>query len=897
MLIIAVALLITIISSIQAIQVIGNNQSITGKATQPVTGESVTGESVSGKATTTSFGLNISVIPLVPNITIISPENITYNFSSYAIPVIDLNTSSNFEVNRWWYNLYDLRHNETVYENRTFWPNTNLTAVRWENKLVVYADNSTGYTVNASVEFFVNANKSAPQISIAPEIFACQNSSLSYFFNITDFDEDYLIVELSPRSIFYINNNSNFSYKVNHTTWAYEIFSVFLDKTRVGGVNNGSYTYRKNLLAWDGTYLDQERVYFTVIEMNTPPNVTTNPGVQTIYSRGENSTFYYELWADDVEDGNITSGNLSWNISFSGEHLFNISQYGVINYTSNNTNASVNNITICATDLGLQRPHQNISLCNQTGLNVSTCINFSLTITNDNRPPNITSHFPLNLSFITRGTLPLKFNITTYDPDGTIPDAYWYVDEELRELDSGSFLDEFNYQFPCGVSGNHTVRVVITDGLLQDSRQWDIIVTEQKCSEITGGGGGTKEYCIQKWGCGEWRTCSNLRADLERGNLSGDEYRTVKEKCLELGLDDYTCGFQNRLCIDVNRCFRNQTEKIETQVCHHVKNPSCEDDVKNCHHGGCELLIDCGGPCGPCATCSDEIQNQGEEGVDCGGPCPWACEPGKPTAPQQKSRYSLLLLILILLLYIINKTYRIIEKKVKVKKIILVPIFLITLLILSGVFLYFYSSFDVGDFVYKKNANIIGEVKNTSATLNPLIQWQDGRYSREFIFSIGKVENLRLEDIQETLELNNQKGFSLYSWSSGGTALNEETPIKKLQDLKDYTVQIKEEDCIPSFICEEWSECKVDYNLSSMSLRKVTYGTRNRFCKDYSGCMSDFVYSESCEIKSPVSIEKTSIEEGEYFELYDINNNVVARITKRFIEGIEKLDIEILTQK
>jgi len=50
--------------------------------------------------------------------------------------------------------------------------------------------------------------------------------------------------------------------------------------------------------------------------------------------------------------------------------------------------------------------------------------------------------------------------------------------------------------------------------------------------------------------------------------------------------------------------------------------PSCFDGIKNCHDGGCEEGIDCGGPCRACPSCSDGIQNQGETGVDCGGPCP-----------------------------------------------------------------------------------------------------------------------------------------------------------------------------------------------------------------------------------------------------------------------------------
>jgi|GEM_PF-1635027 len=50
--------------------------------------------------------------------------------------------------------------------------------------------------------------------------------------------------------------------------------------------------------------------------------------------------------------------------------------------------------------------------------------------------------------------------------------------------------------------------------------------------------------------------------------------------------------------------------------------PSCFDGIHNCHDGLCEMGVDCGGPCDPCMSCSDGIQNQGETGIDCGGPCP-----------------------------------------------------------------------------------------------------------------------------------------------------------------------------------------------------------------------------------------------------------------------------------
>ncbi len=52
-----------------------------------------------------------------------------------------------------------------------------------------------------------------------------------------------------------------------------------------------------------------------------------------------------------------------------------------------------------------------------------------------------------------------------------------------------------------------------------------------------------------------------------------------------------------------------------------ITKATCFDGLKNCHDNACEEEVDCGGPCEPCPSCTDNIQNQGENGVDCGGPC------------------------------------------------------------------------------------------------------------------------------------------------------------------------------------------------------------------------------------------------------------------------------------
>ncbi|MBU0978062.1 MAG: hypothetical protein KKD18_06595, partial [Nanoarchaeota archaeon] len=112
-----------------------------------------------------------------------------------------------------------------------------------------------------------------------------------------------------------------------------------------------------------------------------------------------------------------------------------------------------------------------------------------------------------------------------------------------------------------------------------------------------------------------------------------------------------TCGYQERGCIDIKECGHAFLKPVELQACFYTKQPNCFDGIKNCHDGSCEFLADCGGPCEPCPSCSDGVQNQGEGGVDCGGPCPTRCEREAPSEPQRLSViYIFITLILLAIL-------------------------------------------------------------------------------------------------------------------------------------------------------------------------------------------------------------------------------------------------------
>jgi len=909
---VAIALLFLVIISLKAITIIGEikNKSLTGKAT---TGESVTGELVTGKVPQ-PFNVSVKLTPPLI-MAIIIPENTTYSFNPWDDYTLNLNVTADFQVGGWWYTLLDLKNNITVNESVFFEPNITFNAVRWSNQLLVYANDSSGETVSASVTFYVSVPNVMPFIeSLASEIFVCEGNSTSSYFNVTDFNrEDTLEPSISPGfpgAPFFVYPTSDKA----GTNVSFEVVSGRLNKAYVG-VNNGWRVYEE-IVSVEDNYndsccSDSENTNITVIELNNAP-IIEDVGVKTreVWTRGENTTFYKQAQVTDAESGNQDSGNLTFNITILNStgsviNLFNISSNGIMNFTANSSYIGVYNITLCAGDKGLINPHPNITdFCGQTGGNTSSCESFSLTVTNQSRAPTITSYYPLNLSSSISGSA--YFNITKYDPDGTIPDAYWYINGVFQEKDSGSSVDEFTHDF-CGVSGGSIVRVVITDDAekgLNDSIQWNLTVGYVACPYAPPGGGegrggGAAAGCSEKLVCAGWDVCQNLKISLEKVILSGDSYRNVKNNCTSKNWDENFCGFQIRSCFDINNC-STANKTSEVQVCYYTEKPNCYDSIKNCHDGACEVLMDCGGPCLPCPTCSDKIQNQGEAGVDCGGPCPWYCPREKPMPIKKIGYFVLIPLIIIILLLIIIffKGLNILKLKNKLKnfKWYYVSIFIVVIIALS-VF-YLYPRFKVGDFVHNKDKSLIGEIKNKSLT-KFIVQWQDDSYSEEYFFSVGKTKELDEKEIGNILDKNNEQGISFFSWDTRGAPIifgvkkaEEAWEIRNLKDLGNYSVEIGEKSCIPKFICGEWSTCGTNYNFRSME-EELARGEKYRYCKDSVACMSDFVQAMTCTAQAYVSIKRSTVEEKEYIEIYDNENKLSFKITKEEVEKVRKVDIEI----
>lgn len=592
------------------------------------------------------------------NIFIHSPENITYNFTNLSEPfTIPLNVSSDKAVESWWYTLNDITHSAVVEENILFVPNSSFDAVRGWNRLDVFANNSIGVIESQNVSFFVSVPNTAPVLSYLPdEMLACEGrSNFSYEFNATDLDENPLEFSLTPSNPFYV-------VPVDWTDGRElvvdaHLISDLLSKSHVG-------IHDLTVGVTDGNLSDSKEFSIDVIEINNAPSVA-NIGARTIWTSGDNHTFAYQVRVLDIEEGTETEGDFIFNLTFlTGTPFFSISDTGFMSVTPDESNIGVYSLRVCVTDNGISNIHENISYCG-TGNPRTTCRDFSLTVTNINRAPSITSFSPTELQFGMTGTQRTEFSVTKYDPDWTIPDSYWFVNGVLVQYNLGTnSTDGFSYVPGCGVSGLKIVKVEITDGLLNASMQWNVTVQAVSCQDVGGGGGGGGGACFEKWACEEWSTCQALDYSFEfGGNVSAVDFLAIKSQCESLNFPDSNCGLQLRNCIDLNTCKNKIFKKAkpsEVQACYLTSAPSCSDGIKNCHDNSCEILTDCGGPCPACPSCSDGIQNQGEEGKDCGGPCPNVCPPELPIKRIPLWWYLVVLIILTLIVIIIIKLRNII---------------------------------------------------------------------------------------------------------------------------------------------------------------------------------------------------------------------------------------------
>ena len=426
----------------------------------------------------------------------------------------------------------------------------------------------------------INVNE-APVIHNLPSQFLlCEDTFFGYSVNATDDD---LNMPNSTESLFYYDNTSLFVIGEQSG-----LIAFFPSPDSPGHNPTRIYVTDEELL----DYADSD---FFVVPINDIP-VMENIGAKTVWV---NETFNYYVPVTDEEDGESMGGNLSFT---DDTDLFNITpDTGFISFTPNDSQLGTYNITICTTDRGIPPP-ENYSICgNSSYLPITVCQNFSLTVTNLNRPPVITSYLPTELNMEIEETESVAFAITKEDPDGTIPTTYWYKNDELMNLS----YDYWNFSTIIGDAGFYVIKVEITDGLLNDSMEWNVTVRIRPLPPPpSGGGGGGGPRCNETWACSDWYDCTNfsrIAFNDSWSNVSKTAWLDVwKNGCFANNFSLEICGIQIRYCNDLASCSTTLKRPVQYMSCKLLPPPSCYDGIRNCHHGACELLIYCGGICTPC---------------------------------------------------------------------------------------------------------------------------------------------------------------------------------------------------------------------------------------------------------------------------------------------------------
>ncbi|MFH1333017.1 MAG: hypothetical protein ABIH53_02150 [archaeon] len=450
---------------------------------------------------------------------------------------------------------------------------------------VIYGDNTSLFNINTATGLIQFTPRSDQQgnywINITARNNFCDNNDTSIVFKLNINPSNYAPTLNMPDQV--LDEDTLYIYDVSQnvtdpegdTISYYDDTPLFVIGEESGIIaftptqaNIGAYTVRIYVLDSKGA-LGYQDVQFTISNVNDAP-VLTAIGSQTAYvgepwnhtlsATDEDSSEYltlrsnYTNFLDTTSKIATTSNEASYFLSLS------------TNWTTNGTY----NINMTVNDT--------------SGAEDSEVISF--TILYRNNPPNITNHYPTDLTPAAYKYEYQIFNITATDPDGTTPSTEWFIDGAPIGITS------INYTHYADTTGTFNITAIVTDGELNDSISWILSVSAAETPATptpTPGGGPPSAFamsCQELWVCTDWSACPKNEIQI-------------------------------RDCNDIYKCGTLKNRPKVMQDCIYVEHPSCFDGVKNQD----EILPDCGGLCNPCPVCGDGIQNQGETGVDCGGPC------------------------------------------------------------------------------------------------------------------------------------------------------------------------------------------------------------------------------------------------------------------------------------
>ncbi len=102
--------------------------------------------------------------------------------------------------------------------------------------------------------------------------------------------------------------------------------------------------------------------------------------------------------------------------------------------------------------------------------------------------------------------------------------------------------------------------------------------------------------------------------------------------------------------------------------------------------------------------------------------------------------------------------------------------------------------------------------------------------------------------------------------------------------------------CIPTFNCSDWSECQPDYNIQNILRGEVTInGSQQRTCIDSKQCENATLEIRECPLEIHIKAVKAEYCYEKYIEIYEINpTRLVSRVKESSFEQIKRIDIGFL---
>ncbi len=190
--------------------------------------------------------------------------------------------------------------------------------------------------------------------------------------------------------------------------------------------------------------------------LNRAPIITSEP----VTTATEDNPYSYQVEAIDPE-----GDTLIYSFALKPEGMSINSKDGLITWMPNNSQVGIHKVIVEISD-GKQSITQS----------------FEIEVVNVNNPPQIFSYFPTNLNIEINEGDSVKFEVQAKDVDLNTTLYYrWFLEEELISNSSATgnnSKSSWKYYSKYGDYGTKTVKVLISDGKLEENIQWKVTVND-----------------------------------------------------------------------------------------------------------------------------------------------------------------------------------------------------------------------------------------------------------------------------------------------------------------------------------------------------------------------------------------------------------------------------------